>query len=327
MKKKKIFVTREIPQDGILLLKKLFDVKVSPHNRVLTRKELIQNVKGVNAILCLLTDQIDLEILEAAGGNLNIVANYAVGVNNIDLNAARKKNIIITNTPGILTDTVAEHTFALIISIARRIVEADNFMRSGKFKGWEPMLFLGDDLQGKTLGIIGLGRIGFVVAQMAVNGMNMKVAYNDIVRNLKFEKKYNAKYLSKNQLLKKSDFVSLHVPFLPSTKHLIGTKEIALMNSGAYLINTSRGPVVDEKALLRALEKKKIKGAALDVFECEPLLGCNKEIRDRFKKLNNAIFTPHIASASINTRTKMSEIAAKNIIAVLSGKKPLNQVT
>ncbi len=326
MRKKKIFVTRQVPQSGILVLKKIFDVKINPYDRALSKKELIKNVKGIDALLCLLTDQIDAEIINAAGDNLRIIANYAVGFNNIDLNYAKKRNIIVTNTPGVLTDTVAEHAFALMMSIACRIVEADKYMRSGKFKGWGPMLFLGDDLRGKLLGVIGLGRIGYAVAQKAVNGMGMKLAYNDIKRDIKFEKKYKAKYLSKNQLLKKSDFVSLHVPLLPSTKHLIGHREFAMMKKTAYLINTSRGPIVDERALLNALEKKKIRGAALDVFECEPLLGCSLEVKNRFKQLNNAIFTPHIASASNETRSRMSEVAAKNIIAVLSGKKPLNKV-
>lgn len=325
-KKKNVFVTRKIPESGIKLLRKNYNVYVNPHDRVLSKKELIRKIKNIDALLCLLTDEIDEEIIDAAEERLKIIANYAVGVDNIDIEAARKRNIMVTNTPGVLTDTVAEHTFALVMTIARRIVEADSFMRAGKFKGWAPMLLLGDDLQGKTLGIIGLGRIGFAVAKRAVKGMGMKVAYNDIRRNKQFEKEYKAKYLSKRQLLKKADFISLHVPLLPSTKHLIGAKELAMMKKTAYLINTSRGPVVDEKALLNALEKGKIKGAALDVFACEPLLGCNLKIKKRFKKLKNAIFTPHIASASIDTRSKMSEMAAKNIIAALSGKKPPNLI-
>lgn len=326
MSKEKIFVTRKIPETGIKLLKKDYQVRVSPHDRVLSKKEIIKNVKDVDAILSLLTDQIDGEIMDAAGDSLKVIANYAVGYNNIDIEAAKQRNIQVTNTPGVLTDTVAEHTFALIMALACRIPEADKFMRAGKFKGWAPLLFLGDDLMGKKLGIVGLGRIGFAVAERAVRGMGMKLIYSDIKRNYKFEKKYHAKYKSKNQLLKEADFVSLHVPLLPQTTHLIGAKELKIMKKEAYLINTSRGPVVDEKALLNALEKNDIKGAALDVFECEPKLGCNKNIKDRFKKLDNAIFTPHIASASIDTRSKMSEMAAKNIIAVLSNKKPPNKV-
>jgi len=324
--KMKIFVTRKIPKAGINLLKKKYNVKVSPHDRVLSKKKIMQNVKGVDAILCLLTDTIDEDIMDAAGDKLKVIANYAVGINNIDVGAAKKRKIMVTNTPGVLTDTVAEHAFGLMIALAQRIVEADKYIRAGKFKGWEPMLFLGDDLMEKTLGIIGLGRIGFAVAQRAVNGMGMKVIYNDINRNKNFEKRFQAKYAAKQQLLKKADFVSLHVPLLPATKHLIGVKELKMMKKDAYLINTSRGPVIDEKALITALEKKIIKGAALDVFECEPKLGCAADIAGRFRKLDNAIFTPHIASASIITRSKMSEMAAKNIIAALSGRKPPNIV-
>lgn len=325
-KKKNIFVTRQIPKSGVELLQKKYNVKVSPHDRVLTKKELLKYVKNIDALLCLLTDQIDADIMDAAGDNLKVIANYAVGYNNIDTEAATKRRIVVTNTPGVLTDTVAEHTIALMMAISFKIVEADKFVRAGKYKGWEPMLFLGDDLQSKTLGIVGLGRIGFAVAQRAVNGMGMEVVYNDIKKNSQFEKKYKAKYLSKDKLFKKSDFVSLHVPLLPQTTHLIGPKELKLMKKSSYLINTSRGPVINEKALLMALEKGDIKGAALDVFECEPKLGCSKDIKDRFKKLDNTIFTPHIASASIDTRSKMSDMAAKNIMAVLSSKKPPNKV-
>lgn len=315
----KIFVTRKIPQAGLDLLKD-YDLKVSPYDRVLTKEELLENVKDIDALLCLLTDKIDKEIMDAAGKQLKIIANYAVGFDNIDVKAASQRKIIVTNTPEVLTETVAEHTIALLFAISRRIVEADKFTRENKFKAWEPMLFLGSDISGKTLGIVGLGRIGVAVAKRMKDGFDLKILYYDVNRNEKLEKQYGLEYSSLEDLLKESDFVSLHVPLLPQTEHLINEKKLKLIKETAYLINTSRGPVIDEKALVKALKNKQIAGAALDVFENEPKLAPG------LAELDNVVLTPHIASATIETRSKMAEMAAQNIIDALEGRRPKNLV-
>lgn len=321
MAKFKIFVTRKIPVSGLkMLTKKGYQVKVSPVDRVLTKKEIIKNVKGIDALACLLTDKIDDEIMAAAGPKLKIIANYAVGYNNIDIVAAKKRKILVSNTPGVLTKSVAEFTISLIMAIAKRVVSADDFVRQKKFKGWEPMLFLGSGLFGKTLGIVGSGRIGTAVAEIAHRGLKMKIIYHSRSRNPQIEKIFKAQYVSLNQLLKKADFVSLHVPLGPATRHLIGAKELRLMKRTAYLINTSRGPVVDEKALYKALKSRSIRAAAIDVFEKEP------KLTPGLGGLDNIIVTPHIASATEEARDEMSEILAANIIAALSNKKPKNLV-
>lgn len=314
MQKKKVFVTRKIPEKGLQLLRKHFTVKVYPKDQVIPQNVLLREVKQCDALLSLLTDKIDEEILNA-NPKLKVVSNYAVGYDNIDTKAASAKGIPVCNTPGVLEEAVAEHTFALILALSKRIVEADQFTRAGKYKRWEPMLLLGTELKGKTLGIIGLGRIGAGVAERARKGMGVNVLYHDIRRNKEFEEKYQAKFVSQNALLKKSDFVSLHVPLLSSTRHLIGAKELAMMKKTAYLINTSRGLVVDEKALVKALQKKQIAGAGLDVYEHEPKLTLG------LTKLRNAVLTPHTASATIEARTAMSELAAQNIVDVLKGRK------
>lgn len=319
-KKFKVYVTRMICDNGIKMLKDQgYQVKINPLDRVLTRKELLKNVKGIDALLCLLTDKIDGEVLDAAGKNLKIVANFAVGFDNLDLEAAKKRGIMATNTPQGSTEAVAEHTLGLLLASARHFVEADKFTRANKYKGWKPFLFIGEDIHDKVLGIIGLGRIGFAVAARAV-GFGLKIVYHDVVRNPEFEAKYGGQFLETPELLKQSDFVTLHVPLMPSTRHLISKKELALMKKSAYLINTSRGPVVDEKALVVALKKKQIAGAAIDVYEFEP------KLTPGLTKLNNIILTPHIASATIETRRKMSEIAAQNIIETLSGKTPVHSL-
>ena len=310
MPKPKVFVTRKIPDSGLKLLKKYCQVKIHPHDHVISKKELIKGIKWCDALLCLLTDKIDKSIINA-NPNLKIISNYAVGYNNIDVKHAQSKKIPVGNTPGVLTDAVAEHTFALILAITKRIAESDQFTKKGKYKGWAPMLLLGTELKGKTLGVVGLGRIGAEVAEKAVKGMDMNVLYHNVSKKPKFEKKYGAKKVSLQTLLKKSDVVTVHVPLLPSTRHMVGKKELALMKKTAYLVNTSRGPVIDEKALVSALKKKQIKGAALDVFENEPKLSPG------LNKLDNVVLTPHIASATIEARQAMSEIAAKNILGVL----------
>ncbi|MBI2664550.1 D-glycerate dehydrogenase [Candidatus Woesearchaeota archaeon] len=315
----KVFVTRQIPETGISMLRKKYSVTVSKKNRALTKKELIAGTKGKDALLCLLTDKIDMRVLKASK-KLKVVANYAVGFDNIDVKAASKLKIPVTNTPGVLTDAVADHACALMLGISRRIAESDKFVRAGKYRGWEPMLLLGGDFRNKTLGILGLGRIGSAVAESMHRGFGMKILYYDIKKNMQFERSVKAKFSSVQQVMKNSDYISVHVPLLPATRHLVGAKELRMMKKSAYLINTSRGPVVDEKALVKALRKKQIAGAALDVFEKEPKLSAG------LAKLDNVILTPHTASATNAARNEMSRIAAKNIIAVLSGKKAPNAV-
>lgn len=318
MPKPKVFITRKIPDAGIKLLKECCEVRVYSPNKAIPRKELLNGVKWCDALLSLLTDKIDQEVIDA-NPKLKIIANYAVGDDNIDVKYASQKNIPVTNTPGVLEDAVAEHTFALLLTLTKRIVEADAFTRAGKYRSWEPLLFIGTQLKGKTLGIVGLGRIGSLVAEKAT-AMEIKVIYTDIRRDADFEKKFHAHYSSLPNLLRQSDFVSLHVPLLPSTRHLLSAKELKMMKKTAYLINTSRGAVIDEKTLVAALRKKQIAGAALDVYEHEPKLTAG------LSRLSNVVLTPHTASATIEARQAMSLIAAKNILTVLNGKKALNVV-
>ncbi|MDF1496789.1 MAG: D-glycerate dehydrogenase [Patescibacteria group bacterium] len=321
----KIFVTHKIHESGLKMLKKAgHTVTVYSKDEIIPRAKLLKSVKGCDAVLSLLTDKINDEFFTAAGSKLKIVANFAVGFDNIDLDSAKKHGIIITNTPSEkVNESVAEHTFALMLSLARRIPEADHFAKRGLYKGWSPTLLTGTDMHGKTIGLIGAGRIGSMAARCGVKGFGMKLIYSDLHRNESIEKELGAKKVSQTELLKKADFISLHVPLLPSTRHLISDKEFKLMKPTAYIVNTARGPVIDEKALLRALKTKRIAGAGLDVFECEPAIDCDLRDNMELKSHDNVILTPHIASATEEARQDMSEIAAKNIIAVLKGKKPL----
>lgn len=319
MVKPKVYITRKIPQIGIDLLKKHCIVKVYQKNQAIPKSQLDKAAKWADALLVLLTEKIDAKFLEK-NKHLKIIANYAVGFDNIDLKAASDLEIPITNTPDGSTDAVAEHSLALILAISRRIIEADKYCRAGKYKGWQPMLFMGSQLQGKTLGIIGSGRIGSDLAQKAYHTFGMKIIYFDACHNEALEIGTNAKKMSLESVCKKSDYISLHVPLCTSTQHLIAKKELSLMKKTAFLINTARGPVLDEKALLFALKNKKLAGAALDVFECEP------KICKGLEKLNNVILTPHIGSSTIEAREEMARIAAKNILAVLKGKKAINLV-
>jgi len=321
MKKHKIFITQPIPETGIKLLKKQKNLTITQNkqDKILTKTQLKQKTKNTHAILSLLTDKIDKEIINNAP-NLKIISNYAVGYDNIDIKTAKNKKITITNTPEVLTEAVAEHTVALITSIARRIVESDNYTRQGKYKHWKANLLLGTQLKNKQIGILGLGRIGYRVAEILTKGHQMKATYYDKKRNKKLEKKLNIKYQPLKKLLQTSDFISIHTPLLPTTKHLINTQQLKQMKKTATLINTSRGPIINEKALATALKNKTIKAAAIDVFENEP------KITPQLKKLKNIIITPHTASATTEARNKMAEIAAKNIILKLQGKKPLTQI-
>ncbi len=321
---KHIFVTRRIPDAGIRLLEeKGYALAISAKDGVLTKDELVAELQKAryDAVLCLLTDKIDDAVFEAAGPQCKIFANYAVGFDNIDAEAAKKRGIAVTNTPGVLTETVAEHTFALMLAVAHRIAEADAFTRAGNYVGWAPLLLLGSDVSGKTLGVVGLGRIGSRVAHHAVKGFDMKVVYYDPKQSADFESAYGARFADLPTLLKESDFVSIHVPLLKTTRHLIGERELKMMKKTAYLVNTSRGPIIDEQALVRALKEGWIKGAALDVYENEPKLAPGLAL------LPNAILTPHTASATEETRGKMAELAAINIIEAFEGRTPPNRVS
>ncbi len=317
----KVFITRPIPPPAEDLLKQAgHEVVVNQEDRVLTKDELKKVVAGFDAILSLLTDHIDAEILDAAGPQLKIVANYAVGFDNIDVDAAKQRSVFVTNTPGVLTEAVAEHAFSLLMTAARRIVEADRFTREGRYKQWEPFGFIGHQVWGKTIGIIGLGRIGSWVGEIAFNGFRMKILYYDVRRNSEFEMENQAVFSEIDQILAQADFVSIHVPLLPQTHHLINADKLRLMKKTAILVNTSRGPVVDEAALVEALKNGTIAAAALDVYEAEP------NLTPGLAQLPNVVLTPHIASATQEAREAMSKVTAENIIAALAGQKPSSLV-
>lgn len=314
----KIFVTRRIPDKGLELLKKYHDFEINPENRVLNKKEILEGVKGKDGLICLLTDTIDKEIVDSEP-RLKMIANYAVGYNNIDVEAATKRKIPVSNTPGVLTDATSEMAWALLFAVARRIVESDQFTREGRFTGWDPMLFHGLDIKGKTLGVIGAGRIGTAFA-LKSKGFAMNVLYTDKAINAMLEEELQAEKTSLHTLLRESDFISIHVPLIDETHHLIGVEELHMMKKYAVLINTSRGPVVDEQALIQVLKEKRIFGAGLDVYEHEP------KIPQELIKLDNVVIQPHSASATINSRTNMAIMAAKNMIAGLKGEIPPNCV-
>ena len=315
MARHSVYVTRMIPEETIAGLRQHFDVDVNPEDRALTRAELLDKVRGRSALVTLLTDAVDEELLAAAGPQLKVVANYAVGFNNFDVAAATKRKVVLTNTPGVLDDATATHAFTLLLATARRIAEADKFVRDGKWRGWAPMFFIGLDVDRRTLGIAGLGRIGKNVARKA-RGFDMRILYSDVRRDEAFEAETGAVQVDKERLLAESDFLTLHVPLTPETKHYIGAAELKKMKRTAVLINASRGPVVDEKALVQALRDKTIWGAGLDVFENEPAL------EPGLMDLDNVVIVPHIASATTETRIKMGEIVLNNVVKVLNGQRP-----
>jgi len=314
--KQKVIVTRKIPAAGIDILQKYLDVFINPHDAPMEKDELMRVIRDKQGIVCLLTDSIDKDVIDAAP-DLKVIANYAVGYDNIDIETATRRKICVTNTPDVLTETTADLTWALMLSVSRRIAEADGYVRDGLFRGWEPMLLLGDDIYGKTLGIIGLGRIGQAVARRAL-GFNMQVLYYEPRRlSADIENACQAEYRSLPALLQDSDFVSIHVPLTDATRHLIGREELTIMKKSAYLINVSRGAVIDEKALAQALKNNDIAGCGLDVYEREPA------VESELISLTNTVLVPHIGSASRQTREKMACIAAENIIAMLvHHKKP-----
>lgn len=315
----KVFVTRKIPENGIEMLKgKGHEVDVNPHDRPLTKDEFMNFLKAkpYDAVITLLNDKVDAEVLDIAP-SVKIFANYTIGFDNFDVSEGKKRGVYMTNAPGGGADRVAEHAWALILALSCRVVEGDRYMRDGKYIGWDPMLFMGQKITGKTLGLIGAGRIGTQVARIGSNGFGMRIVYNDIVRNQSIESLHNASYYSSvEEVLKQSDIISLHVPLLDSTHHLINGNRLKLMKPTAILINTARGAVVDEKALVEALKNNIIAGAGLDVYENEPLLTSG------LSTLTNVVLTPHIASSTLEARQDMARIAATNVINTLSGCKP-----
>ncbi|MCD4819757.1 MAG: D-glycerate dehydrogenase [Candidatus Cloacimonetes bacterium] len=316
--KPKIFVTRRIPQPALDRLSGEFEIELNEADRVLTKEEILKGTKNCDVLLCLLTDTIDEEIIKV-NPKLKGIANYAVGYNNIDIEIATNLKIPVSNTPGVLTQTTADLTWSLILSVSRRIVESDCYAREGKFTGWGPMLLLGNDIFGKTLGIIGAGRIGTAVAERAF-GFKMKILYTDNKINKNIETNLGATKLELNELLGQSDFITLHIPLNEYTNHLITKNELKLMKDSAIIINTSRGQIIKEKDLIKALQDNEISGAGLDVYEFEP------KISKGLKKLKNVIILPHIGSATIETRTAMGMLATNNAIAMVKGKKPENIV-
>lgn len=312
----RVFLTRPIPEPGPSLLRSACAVLESnDEDRGLSPEELRDGVIGKDAVLCLLTDGIDASVLEAADG-CKIFANMAVGYNNIDLDEATRRGILVTNTPGVLTDCTADLTWALILGVARRVAEGDREMRAGRFPGWGPLYMLGGDVTGATLGLVGPGRIATAVARRA-RGFSMKILYQGRRDNAELAG-LSARRVSLDELLAESDFVSLHVPLTAETRHLIDARALGLMKPTAYLINTSRGPVVDERALVEALRADGIAGAGLDVYEDEPRMASG------LTDCANALLLPHLGSATVATRASMSRIAAENLVAVLQGRRPPN---
>jgi len=310
MTKPKVFVTRMIPDKGLDLIKDFCDVDLWPAELPPGRAELLQHARGVDGLLCLLTDRIDGEAMDEAGPQLKVISNHAVGFDNIDVNAATARKIPVGNTPDVLTDATADFAFALMMAAGRRILEGDRYVREGKWKTWGPMLLLGIEMKGAALGLIGFGRIGKAMARRAA-GFDMRVIYYD-PKETKPDPDIKATRVDFETLLEESDFISLHTPLTPDTRHLIDTEALSKMKPGAVLINTSRGPVVDPDALYEALKEHRIFGAGLDVTEPEPL-----PLDSPLLTLDNIIIVPHIASASKTARDKMSWMAAKNLIAGL----------
>lgn len=312
MSRPRVFLTRALPPEAMRVLREGCDLSMNPENRILSKAELIAGASGADGLLCLITDTIDAEVLDIRP-RLKVVSNYAVGYNNVDVAAATARGIPVTNTPGVLTETTADFAWALMMAVARRVVEGDRFTREGRFTQWEPLLLLGSDVHGKTLGLIGAGRIGQAVARRA-RAFDMRALYSgpnalppEVERELRLER------VSLDDLLAQSDFISLHAPYNAATHHLIGAAQLTRMRPTAYLINTARGPLVDEAALVEALRAGRIAGAGLDVYEHEPRLAPG------LADLENVVLAPHIGSASLETRTNMGLVAVENLLAVLSG--------
>lgn len=300
-------VTRNIPGQGLDRLRAYATVNVFSGSSAPSHEQLLQNVQNCDGILTMLSDHITQEVIDAAGPNLKIISNYAVGYNNIDVKYATKKSIIVTNTPDVLTDSTADLTWALIMATARHLIEADHITRTKEWQNWTPTFLLGVDVHHKTLGIIGLGRIGLAVAKRAL-GFNMKVLYYNRTRKKEIESQFQIEYSTFEDVLRKSDFISIHVPLTPETQEMIGKNQFELMKPTAILINTSRGLIIDEKALVQALEKSQIRAAGLDVYQHEPTRNTD------LLKLKNVVLTPHIGSATFETRIQMADLAVDNLI-------------
>jgi glyoxylate reductase len=317
----KIYITRKVPGESIEIFKqKGYEVVQNEFDRPVTEEELINGIKGVDGIISLLTEKIDGDMMDLSGPQLKVISNYAVGFDNINVDEATKRGIVVTNTPcDEVNEAVAEHTWTLILSLARRIVEADESIRRGSYSGWDPGTFLGSSLKGKTLGIIGLGRIGSMVARRA-SGFGMNLLYNKKERDENLEKELGVKFETLDNLLANSDFITLHVPLTDETRGMINKETISKIKKGSYIINTARGEVIREDDLVDALREGKLKGAALDVFENEP------NIHPELIGMENVILTPHIASGTLEVRNKMCELAFNGVIDVLEGKKPQNIV-
>jgi glyoxylate reductase len=316
----RVFVTQPIPEPGPGLLRQAADlVTMNPEDRILSAAELRAAIAGCDGVVCLLTDTIDRALLESArAGGVRVFANMAVGFDNIDVAAASRLGILVTNTPEVLTEATADLTWALILAVARRVVEGDRAMRAGQYTRWGPFYMLGGDIQGRTLGLVGPGRIAAAVAERAT-GFRMRLLYHGRHPSAPLEA-LGARAVALDTLLAESDFVSLHAPLNPETHHLIDARALALMKPSAYLINTARGPLVDEPALVEALRAGRIAGAGLDVYEDEPRMA------DGLADCVNAVLLPHLGSASLATRAAMSRLAAENVIAVLEGRRPPNLV-
>jgi glyoxylate reductase len=320
MSKARIFVSREIPQAGLKLLEEHFAIDVWPHYAPPTKQQLIEKIAGCEGMVSLLSDKIDADVL-AAATELKIIAQYAVGYDNIDVAEASRRNIYVTNTPEVLTEASADFAFAQLMAVARRVVESDKYVRNGQWQvAWHPSMMLGYDIYGATIGIVGAGRIGQAVARRA-RGFSMKVLYYSSSPKPEFESETGARRVELDELLREADFVSLHVPLNDGTRGLINADRLALMKKTAFLINNSRGPVVDENALYEALKSGKIAGAALDVFASEPTPADNQLLT-----LDNVVVAPHISSASHATRARMAVMVAENLIAFFTGKRPANLI-
>lgn len=318
--KPRVFLTRRIPEEGIRRLQDKFELKIWPEEGPPPRNVLFKEIKDIDALITTVSDKIDGELISSARV-LKVIAQYAVGIDNIDIEAATKQGVYVTNTPGVLTETTADTAWALLMAVSRRIVEADNYIRDGKWKaGWAPLMFLGRDVYGKTLGIVGLGRIGASIARRAI-GFNMKVLYYDIVRRIDIETELGIEFADFNRILEESDFVTIHAPLTEETRKLFGEREFKTMKRTAYLVNAARGTIVDESALTKALQEGWIAGAALDVFEEEPISPENPLL-----KLGNVILVPHIGSASVETRAKMAIMVVENLLRFFKGETPPNLV-
>jgi glyoxylate reductase len=316
---KNIFIANVLPVEARREIPPGFDVDYNDSDQPLPKAELISRLQGKQALICHIISTVDEEVLAASG--LRIVANVAVGYNNIDVGAARRRGVVVTNTPDVLTETTADFAWALLMAAARRVVEADHYARSGRWKVWQWDLLWGADIHGKTLGVVGFGRIGRAVARRGL-GFGMRVLYHDTVRaDAATERELNATAVDLPTLLRESDFVSLHTLLTPETRHLINERTLRLMKKTAILVNAARGPVVDEAALVQALAEERIRGAGLDVFEEEP------SIHPGLLSLRNVTLAPHIGSASYETRIGMARLAIQNCLAVLEGKPPLTPVS